>query len=267
MIVDTHVHVIDPARFPPPPSPGLPPLGADEASAAQLEALFARQGVTNAVLVQLSGYGLDNACILDAAARSKGRWRAVVQVDPEIGDTALDALVEAGAVGVRFNIGSLGPRVLDGCDRLFAAMAERGMLAQIHCEAKDLPEIAPLLKDAPRPLLFDHLGRFEPRAGLADGGFARLLHFGREGALIKLSGAFRVSREGFPHRDLDPYVEALLAAFPPQNRVFGSDFPFVKLAARPRYEETLAMARRWLPDPAEREMALAHNSRRIFRFA
>ncbi len=262
--IDTHVHVVDPARFPPPPGPGYKPVPQDHATGDDLSALFRGNGVTGALIVQLSGYGTDNRSVLDAAARSRGRWRAVVQVEAGISEAGIAALAEAGAAGVRFNVGSLGPEVLDGCERLFPLMARHGMIAQIHCAARDLVELAPRIAGAPCRLLFDHLGLPDIAAGPAEPGFRRLLEFGRDGAVIKLSGAFRSSRRPFPHEDLDPFLAEILDAFAPENRVFGSDFPFVKLDPKPRYVDTLAMLRRWIPDPREQGLALAANPRRIF---
>src|SRR4051812_37967324 len=113
-IVDCHAHVIDPARFPFPDGPGYRPR-PDEAGPceAYLEVLD-RHGVAKALLVQPSGYGYDNAAMLDALARAPGRFRAIVMVDPATDDAALATLDAAGAVGVRFNLVSHRPDALAG---------------------------------------------------------------------------------------------------------------------------------------------------------
>jgi predicted TIM-barrel fold metal-dependent hydrolase len=266
-VIDCHVHVVDPAAFPAPPGPGYKPGPSDAGTAADLQRVLANHEIGHAVIVQLSGYGTDNACILDAVARSNGACRAIVSVGPEFTDADLDRLHAAGAVGARFNVKNLGPTALVEQSRLFDAMAERGWVAQVQLSAAELGEFAPFLEQVQAPLLFDHLGLPHIEAGIADRGFQRLLAFGRAGAYIKLSGAFRASRRGFPHPDLDPFVEALLAAFAKTQRVWGSDWPFTGLATKPAYAGTLAMLERWLPDADERRLACVDVPARLFGFA
>jgi predicted TIM-barrel fold metal-dependent hydrolase len=265
-VIDSHVHVVDPAAFPAPPGPGYKPAASDIGTAADLRRVLAEHAIDRAVIVQLSGYGTDNACILDAVARSNGAWRAVVSVGEAFTDAELDSLQTAGAAGVRFNVTNLGPAALTRQSRLLDAMAERGWVAQVQVSAKELETFAPLLERVRAPLLFDHLGLPAVGAGMADRGFQRLLAFGRAGAYIKLSGAFRVSRCPFPYPELDPFVECLLDAFVPTQRVWGSDWPFTGLAIKPRYAETLAMLKRWLPDTDERRMACVDVPARLFGF-
>ena len=75
--VDTHVHVFDPNRFPYPDGPGYRPLPHESGTADDLAQILADGGLTHAVIVQPSGYGTDNAAVLDAIARSGGRHRGV----------------------------------------------------------------------------------------------------------------------------------------------------------------------------------------------
>ncbi|KAI5069917.1 hypothetical protein GOP47_0014260 [Adiantum capillus-veneris] len=44
---------------------------------------------------------------------------------------------------------------------------------------------------------------------------------------IKVSAFFRISREPFPHKDLWPLLEKLIATFGSKRLLWGSDFPFV----------------------------------------
>jgi predicted TIM-barrel fold metal-dependent hydrolase len=266
-MIDCHVHVVDPVVFPPPPGPGYKPTPSDVGTASDLQQTFADHAVSNAVIVQLSGYGTDNACVLDAVARSKGAWRAIVSLKSDFTDSELDALQAAGAVGVRFNVKNLGADALMAQSRLLDAMAERGWVAQIQMPATELDEFGPFLDRVRAPLLFDHLGLPDIGAGVSDAGFRRLLELGRSGAFIKLSGAFRVSAGQFPYLELDPFVDALLHAFPKTRRVWGSDWPFTGLASKPVYGDALSMLERWLPDENERQLACTHVPARLFGFA
>ena len=101
--------------------------------------------------------------------------------------------------------------------------------------------------------------------GIAHPGFAALLAFGREGnTIIKLSGPFRCSVEGYPYRDVDPFIEAAIAAFTLENCVWGSDWPFVRVEQRIDYGPQLFCLPRWLPDPKDRTKVLWENPARLF---
>jgi predicted TIM-barrel fold metal-dependent hydrolase len=178
----------------------------------------------------------------------------------------LAPLQAAGTAGVRFNVKNLGAAALVAQSRLLDAMAERGWVAQIQVPAVELGEFAAFLERVRAPVIFDHLGLPDIDAGTTDRGFQRLLAFGRAGAYIKLSGAFRVSNQPFPHPDLDPFVEALLGAFATSRRVWGSDWPFTGLPAKPDYAATLAMLARWLPNPDERRLVCVDVPKRLFGF-
>jgi predicted TIM-barrel fold metal-dependent hydrolase len=266
-VIDCHVHVVDPVAFPVPPGPGYKPAPFDIGTAADLRHVLADHAIGNAVIVQLSGYGTDNACVLDAVARSNGAWRAIVSVRPEFTDRELDALQAAGTAGVRFNVKNLGAAALMAQTRLLDAMAERGWVAQIQLPATELGEFAPFLERVRAPLLFDHLGLPDIAAGLADRGFQTLLALGRAGAYIKLSGAFRISSSPFPYPELDLFVDALLRAFARTRRIWGSDWPFTGLRMKPSYADTVAILKRWLPDEDERRLACVDVPVRLFGFA
>lgn len=266
--IDTHVHVIDAERFPPPDGPGNKPRPGERATAGDLADILAGHGVSHVVVVQLSGYGTDNRCVLDAVAQSNGRWRGIVSLPTEVGDRELDRLTEDGVVGIRFNVANLGTGAILDHARLMATIGERGWVAQVQCPAETLPAVGAVLDWATGPIVFDHLGLPDVTRGLDGPGFQWLLSFARRrpGTYIKLSGAFRVSRRPFPHADLDPLVGDLLEAFPPNRRVWGSDWPFVACEAAPSYTQTQALLRRWLPDEDDRHQALVEVPARLFGF-
>ena len=81
-IVDCHAHIIDPVRFPFTGKKGYQPhldeIGTHESFCAVLD----EHGVSNGVLVQLSGYGTHNSANLDAMKSHPGRFKAIAVVDP-----------------------------------------------------------------------------------------------------------------------------------------------------------------------------------------
>ena len=102
--IDCHNHVFDPARFPYRADTPYRPAGQELATARQFREVMDAYGVCHALLVgPNSGYGTDNACLLDAIAGSDGRCKGVAVVPNDVGTAELARLKAAGIVGVAFN--------------------------------------------------------------------------------------------------------------------------------------------------------------------
>jgi predicted TIM-barrel fold metal-dependent hydrolase len=266
VIVDTHVHLVDPGRHPIPPGPGYKPRPDERGTAAELDAALAAAGVTHAVLVALSGYGVDHRPVLDGLAGRADR-RGVVNLLATPTGRELDALVAAGVAGMRVNLSNFGEAAIRAARRALPALTERGLVVQLQCPAGRLAALDSVLASCPERVVLDHLGLPDVAAGPKDPGFRHLLRWGERGAVIKFSGAFRVSRTAFPHDDLLPFVAALRAAFPAERRVWGSDWPFVGTDRAPSYAQTLELARRWCPEREEQHLMFAATPAALFGFA
>ncbi len=113
----------------------------------------------------------------------------------------------------------------------------------------------------------DHFGRPDVTRGISQPGFRTLIEFGRSGnAVIKLSGPFRSSREGYPYRDVDPFIAAAIEAFTLDRCVWGSDWPFVRMDERMDYGPPFTCLARWLPDAKDRQKVLWDSPARLFGF-
>jgi predicted TIM-barrel fold metal-dependent hydrolase len=151
--------------------------------------------------------------------------------------------------------------------RLLARLHEMGSFLQIHCEKDELVDAAPMIRRAGIRVIVDHFGRPDVARGLEHPGFQTLLELGRSGnAVIKLSGPFRSSREGWPYADVEPFVAAAIEAFTLDRCVWGSDWPFVRTDERIDYGPELACLRRWLPDTADQRKVLWDTPARLFGF-
>jgi predicted TIM-barrel fold metal-dependent hydrolase len=267
--VDCQAHIIDPARFPLTAPRGYKPRPDESGTREALAAILDAQGIRHAVLVQLSGYGTDNAPLLDAMAAYPGRFKAIGVVDPAISDRELEVLGAAGMVGVRFNLVSYEPDALMRPDarRLLQRLAALGWFAQVYADDTQWPAAAEVLEASGVQVLVDHFGIRDIRRGVEDPGFQAVLALGREGAAaIKLSSAFRVSLQPAGYDDLDPFVERLLPAFGMDRVVWGSDWPFIHVPRRPTYEDTWEPLARWLPNADDRNRVLSRNPQRLFGF-
>ena len=265
---DCHAHVIDPARFPLVPSAGYQPTaeeaGPREAWLATLDA----NGMAGGLLVQPSGYGFDNRALLDAIAAAPHRLRGIAVVPSDIGDAELDALGERGVVGVRYNLISADPGALAAASAsgLLARLAARGWWAQVLLPPSGRAPLVDALLDCGVKVVIDHMGLQESTLDPTDPEFRQVLRLAETGrAAAKLSGYFRLSRQGPPYADLRPAADALLEAFGPERCVFGSDWPFINAGGqRPRYEDLLAGLVTLVPDPGHRRTVLHEAPQLLF---
>lgn len=259
MIIDTHVHVVDPERFPVPAGPGYKPQEADRGTIEELTAVHAAHGVTHAVLVQLSGYGTNNEAVLAGVAAAPLTRRAMIALQESVTDIELDRYWSAGARGARFNTVNLGRLVMKQAQRLIPRIAERGWMVQIQARPAELSALAASLYKVADRVILDHLGlpNTEIREGLAS-----VFQLGERGAYIKASGAFRLDhlRKGA----LDLLVGELKQVFDPDHWLWGSDWPFVAVNRRPDFRQTLATLDRWFLDPDERAKVAHGNASRVF---
>ena len=255
--LDCHVHVIDPLRYPCPLTPGyLPPPPARTDSTA-LDSVLQQHGVAGALLVQASCYGTDNSVMLDMLHSKCSARAAVAGIEPDISGATLEALAAGGIIGLRLNVINHGTQALTQIAPLLPHLQRLGWFVEVQCRAADFTALAGPLLAAEIPLVFDHLGYPEPKLGVKEPGFQDILRLGRQGrAVVKLSGAFRLSRQAWPHADLDPFVAELLDAFGPARCVWGSDWPFVSTTTPPRYADVIALLARWLPEAADRHTVL-----------
>ena len=268
--VDTHAHVVDPARFPYAEGRGYRPRAHETGDATAYLATLAAGGVSHGVLVQPSCYGFDNRAMLDAIARGGGRLRGIAVVPTDVPQAELAALRGAGIVGVRLNLQAFEPGFFarPEAPRFLARMRDEGMFVQVNAAGAAWPAIAPILVASRARLLVDHLGQPDAAGGLDQPGFAAVLSLAREtDAVVKLCGAFRLSRGGAPFADARPFVARAIAAYGVDRCLWGSDWPFLDVERRPRYADLLAALDSWLPSDADRARVLWDNPARLFGFA
>jgi predicted TIM-barrel fold metal-dependent hydrolase len=262
--VDTHAHVIGlPPAYPLVGNRSYtPPAASPAAYLAMLDAT----GMAHGVLVQVSVHGTDNQLMLETLRANPARLKGIAVVDPTLPDCAYHELKQAGVVGLRMNVLYGGGIGFDRLDRYGDICAAMGWHLQFLLDARDLTELAPHLKRLRVPLVIDHMGHFPASAGVSHPGFQTLLALARDGAWVKLSGAYRLSVEGSPYRDTIPLARAVVEAAP-ERCVWGSDWPHVaNWDHMPNVGDLLDLLADWVPDPATRRRILADNARRLYGF-
>jgi len=268
--VDCHAHVIDPARFPYVPGRGYQPRAHEAGPREAYWSVLRAHGITHGLLVQPSCYAFDNRAMLDAIAAAGGCAKGIAVVEEDVADDALDALVAAGCVGVRLNLGAFDPGFFGrpGAARFLRRMRDRDLFVQVYAGAGTWERIGPLLADSGARVIVDHMGEPDVAAGLAQAGFAAVLALGRTGrAYVKLSAPYRVSREPAPFADVVPFAQACLDAFGVDRCMWGSDWPFLGAQPPTSYAEQVAWLALAVPHASDRARILVDNPRRFFGLA
>jgi predicted TIM-barrel fold metal-dependent hydrolase len=266
--IDCHVHVLDPARFAYRPDTHYAPAGQEMGTAAQLRNVMAAYGTRHALLVgPNSGYGLDNACMLDTIERGEGRFKGIAVVANDASMDDLRALRRRGVLGVAWNVTYYGLDHYRDAAPLLERLAALDMVVDVQVEHDQLVAMMPLLTRFDVRILVDHCGRPTVEQGLDQPGFRALLELGRtRRAYVKLSGFVKFSREPSPHRDVRPFVDALIDAFTFERCLWASDWPYLRAPARLDYGVQLDLALALFPDAARRRTLMWDTPRALLGF-
>ena len=269
---DTHCHVFGPAdRFPYAADRSYTP---PDAPLAKYLGLLGTLGFDRGALVQGSAHGHDNSAMLDALAREPKRLRGVAVANAQVLATELKRWHDLGVRALRFNHFFRGGQLhyrggvpLDDARKLCAVMKDLGWHLQLWIDVKDLPDTIPILKDIGLPVVIDHMGRTDARAGTGTPGFQSLLRLlGEGGCWVKVSGAHRLSNSAPDYPEARAFHKALVAANPDQL-VWGSDWPHPRIEAdMPDAGHLLDLFNDWTPDASVRKRILVDNPARLYGF-
>lgn len=278
---DCHTHIHGPVeqypyadgRFYTPPA-ALP----DE-----MAALHRALGIDRVVIVTPSVYGTDNRATLWGVAARGQSARAVIVMDDATSDADLDAMGDAGAVGIRLNFatgGMMEPAVArQRFQAAVARVAPRGWHVQMFTTLPVIAALADLVGTSPVPVVFDHFGGAKAVEGVGQVGFATLVDLvGCGAAYVKVSGAYRASALSPDYADCTPLARALIAANAARI-LWGTDWPHPDSARVPGRSSNdmvpfldiddaalLNQLRDWAPDAAMRQAILVDNPARLYGF-
>jgi 2-pyrone-4,6-dicarboxylate lactonase len=257
--VDTHAHVVGESFVPersytPPPAPPQNYLTMLDAT-----------GMTHGVVVQVSVHGTDNSLLVQTLRAHPNRLRGIAVAPPDLSDAALAELKDTGVVGLRLNTVSGGGIGLDRLGDYERLCAELGWHLQFLTRADRLAPVAPQLSRLRVPYVLDHMGHFDVDAGPQAPGWKLMMQLVADGAWVKLSGAYRLSKTP-PYADTIGFARSLIEAAP-DRCVWGSDWPHVGFwGPMPNVGDLLDVLADWAPDPATREAILVTNPQRLYGF-
>ena len=234
MLIDTQLHILDPQRFAyAVEDAGYIPATCETGDLAALTAVLEQYGVDRGILVQPSGYGLNNDAMLHACAHAGGRLRGVAMADL----SGLEVLARHESIaGIRLNMTDYARHDGAAAQQLGSSVLQCGLVLQVQGLPAQLGSLLPALP--PGPVVLDHLGRpdtgnhgdFRDLAALAD----------RPATYLKVSGGFRLAPDW---RSLKEELRNLVSDWPQDRIVWGSDWPFINAPfGRPAYGEMLEWA-------------------------
>ena len=279
--VDCHTHIHgDPAKFlffsgrvytPEPASP------------EEMAALHRALHIQRVVIVTPSVYGTDNSATLFGMKARGHNARGIAVIDDKTTEAELDAMGKAGIRGVRLNLATGGindpavarPRFTAAAQRIKA----RGWHLQIYTNPQMITAVKDLVMSSPVPIVFDHFGGAQAAAGMGQPGFSDLVDAVRSGkAYVKISGAYRASKQAPDYADVAPMAKALIAANP-DRIVWGTDWPHPDSVTPQGKKPTdvtplfqiddgrlLNQLVVWAPDAKTRKKILVDNPTRLYGF-
>ncbi|EWY82065.1 hypothetical protein FOYG_14185 [Fusarium oxysporum NRRL 32931] len=238
---DSHLHVLDPVRFP--PLPGSYEFGTYTAWDATIE--DTRLGCSHMVLIQPSVYGNDNTLLIDTL-KAFGPNRALGVIVFDVANTSAAQLQEwndLGVRGVRLNFQSTGDappakELRDMMQRYADAIRSFSWVLQIYIAMKDIPTIEPVIPTLGVKVVIDHLGHPDIPKSNGSGtaldphtlsGFDSMLRLLKGGnTWVKVSAVYRLSQAPGPlYTDLDPIILEISKAAP-SRLVYASDWPHTR---------------------------------------
>ncbi|CAL5865844.1 uncharacterized protein PFLUO_LOCUS50 [Penicillium psychrofluorescens] len=239
---DSHIHVVEPQRFPVSPAALYQPSTHTLVDALAFESTL---GIQNMVLVQPSVYGSDNSCLMDALTKiGPERGRGIVVVDPTTVPTeTLNEWHALGVRGLRVNLQSIG-RVMDQMEleRTLIQHADiarpRNWIVEVYLPLNMVPLFEPIVPRLGIRICIDHFGspelssvlRYHDRTPFdpyALPGFRSLISLLRGGhTYIKVSAPYRLSKDQHLRDLLIMAREFLHVA--PGRVIYATDWPHTR---------------------------------------
>jgi predicted TIM-barrel fold metal-dependent hydrolase len=140
----------------------------------------------------------------------------------------------------------------------------RGWHVVLHLDAKDIDELATMIRALPLPFLIDHMGRVPAKDGLDQAPLKTLLELAKlENCWIKVCGSERID---FPPYDKAVPIARKIVEAIPDRVLWGTDFPH----PNPSHEADEGMLVDLVPqiaaDPAMQKRLLVDNPAKLYGF-
>jgi predicted TIM-barrel fold metal-dependent hydrolase len=265
---DSHFHVLAPHLFPYLEKRRYTP------PAAPLEhylAIARALGLDRGCVVQSSFHGTDSRVIGDAVARSDGRLKGMIRVDPDLTLQDIHRLHAAGIRGMRLpTLKGFGDSFDAGkFQKIVDLMQPVGWILSIQLGPQDIVEHAERIERAGIPVIIDTWARIDPRIGFDQPAFAALLTLLATAQVwVKIHGTNRFLEWGVPYGLMIDMAHRLIAAAP-RRILWGTDWPhggIFETNKMPNDGDLINMLIDYAPGEADRRRVLVDNPRALFDF-
>jgi predicted TIM-barrel fold metal-dependent hydrolase len=178
----------------------------------------------------------------------------------------------AGARGVRFAFNPQHGGTLDKTvfSHVLECIEGLGWFVNLHFDGASLPGLEDWIASIPATVVIDHMGRIDPGLGLDQLPFQALTRLAaRNNIWVKLTGADRISRVGWPYSDVVPFARRL-ADLAGDRLLWGSDWPhtgYFDAARMPDPGKLLRALADFIPDRTLRDQVLTTNPLKLLRVA
>lgn len=269
--IDAHVHVWSDDRGRYPRAAGQRDYPPARFTPEDFLAHALPNGVTRAVLVQMSFYRYDHSYLLQSMAAHPGTFSGIGIVDADGADpaAAMIGLAGKGIRGFRISPGAAPRTWLDGSGMTAmwrcANLRRLAMCPLISPEA--LPGIGRMCGRYPdTPVVIDHLARIGVDGGIKGSDIRALCDLAKQhNVYVKVSAFYALGNKLAPYADLEPMVRIVFEAFGSKRLMWGSDCPF-QVQDGHTYSASVDFIRRQLGflSPEDREWMLSRTAESLF---
>ena len=263
---DTHVHVFGPqAQFPFSPQRSYTP---EDCTYEDLTQLHKTLGIDRVVIVHGGAHGTDNSVTLAALDRDPIRQRGVAVIPSGLPRAELEDMHRRGMRGCRMSTVVSGGASFMHLERLSAETFDLGWHLVLHFnKSSELVDVAPQLEKVRSNFVLDHLARITGAEGVGSLAFKALMSLlDTDRCWVKLASLYRLSSEPYPHRDMLPMIEKVVAARP-DRILWGSNWPHpICPVAMPNDGDLVDLIPLWFPDAGTQHLALVENPAELYGF-
>jgi 2-pyrone-4,6-dicarboxylate lactonase len=260
---DCHVHVFGPsAIYPFSPARSYTP---EDCTLDDLEKMHAAIGIDRVVIVHGGAHGTDNSVTLAALDRRPETLRGVAVIPSGLPPATLEDMHRRGMRGCRMSTVVSGGASFAHLRKLSEETLDLGWHLVLHFNrSSELVDVEPMLKEVRSPFVLDHLARISGEEGVDSPAFATLMRLlDTDRCWVKLASLYRLSSQPYPHRDMLPMIEQVVAARP-DRILWGSNWPHpICTVPMPNDGDLADLIPLWFPDERTQQRVLVDNPAKL----
>lgn len=272
--IDAHVHVWTPdtKKYPLSENSKVTKIFPASFTPEELFVHCKPQGVTRAVLIQMSFYGYDNLYMLDCMEKYPGVFSgvAIINENKQAVTRTMKVWREKGIRGFRLYADrdkASQWRDSDGMNEMWSYAADSGQSMCLLADPDALPIVNAMCeKYSKTRVVIDHFARIGI-TGLIDpnalNNLCRLSKY--ENVFVKISAFYALGKKQSPYNDLGPMIQRLVGEFGAKRLMWASDCPFQVIDGH-TYANSIGLIRDELDclSPSDKQWMLRKTAEHVF---